>query len=61
MDGDIHSEAQGGLVMRTELELKAELKRLESVLAGLHISDVKWDVINSRIWALKWVLEMEED
>jgi len=45
--------------MRTELELKAELKRLESVLAGIHISDVKWDLINSRIWALKWVLEME--
>lgn len=45
--------------MKTELELKAELIRLEGVLSRIEFIDVKWDLINSRIWALRWVLETE--
>jgi len=46
--------------MRTEEELRAEIVRLRKVLAKIQMIDVNWDLINSRIWALQWVLETEE-
>jgi len=45
--------------MRTETEIVAEIKDLEERIRGMQYDDPMWDKLNSRIWALRWVLKTE--
>lgn len=45
--------------MRTKEEIKIEIARLEEELKGVVYDDPLWDKLNSRLWALKWVLKEE--
>lgn len=47
--------------MRSEKEIREELKQLEIEKNGLEVLSNEWRTANGRYWALRWVLKEELD
>lgn len=46
--------------MRTEEEIRNEIIEQKELLDNIVFDSAQWAAKNSRIWALKWVLEDKE-
>ena len=45
--------------MGTKDEIQAEIDRLEKEISQEEYAQERWQILNARIWALKWVLKAE--